>query len=368
MVKETILITGGTGTIGKNIIRHYLLNSNLDILVLIHNKAKNLSIKEFFKEILEIDYEPYSNRISLTQGDITKEYLNIEKNNFESITEIIHSAASTQFDLSLNEIRKINVTGTNNVVNFALKCKNIKKFAFLSTTYVSGKMEGLIPAKSIVNNKGFVNTYEQSKYEAEKLLEKYFEKLPISIYRFSTIIGNSKTGKVEHYTAPHHALRMFYLGLASMIPGTINYIVDLIPTDTSTEIFCELLSKHFKQSQYYNICAGEINSYTLQEIINKSFESISEIKPTWKDMNLPKPEIVDRETFEIFIDSINQIENPLFSNILNLMKHFAHQLTYPKTFDTKNIEKVIPNYYKRIGNVDEYYNKVVRYCLKNRWR
>lgn len=369
---KTIFITGSTGMIGKELVRHLLDNTDFNLMLLTHLNGKDIDKAELLSSVFGIKkFNEYGNRISIINGDITANDIGLDRESQEAflkeVSFIIHSAASTKFDLPIDEIRKINVEGTKNIINLALKSDKIEKFSFISTVYVSGKKTGHILETDESHDFGFVNTYEQSKYEAEKLFKSYSTKLPFVIYRLSTVIGDSKTGRVGHFTAPHHALRMMYLGLASMIPGKPDYSVDLIPSDISAKILAELFLHHFKNGETYHIVAGEDKSYTLKLVLEKSYEYLKKYNPQWGNKNYPLPTITSEEAFNLFVTSIEQTGNPLFSKILSVLKHFAHQLNYPKTFDQKNIISAIPEYSKTMPDIDEYYGKVVEFCLRTNW-
>ena len=122
------------------------------------------------------------------------------------VTEILHCAASTQFDLPLDQARVVNVEGTRNMIAFARECRRVQRIGCCSTVYVAGKRTGEFTEDDLDNGgAGFVNTYEQSKYEAEQMLRAVMAELPLAMYRLSTLIGDSQSGRVNGFNAVHHA-------------------------------------------------------------------------------------------------------------------------------------------------------------------
>uniref|UniRef100_M1ABM9 Fatty acyl-CoA reductase n=1 Tax=Solanum tuberosum TaxID=4113 RepID=M1ABM9_SOLTU len=69
---------------------------------------------------------------------------------FKEIDIIINSAATTRFDERYDIAMNINVLGAFNVLKFAKKCSNVKILVHVSTAYVCGEGEGVIPEKSFV--------------------------------------------------------------------------------------------------------------------------------------------------------------------------------------------------------------------------
>jgi len=370
-MSEKIFITGGTGMVGSEIVPLFLQETDAHIYLLLHEKGiaddKASIIESFFslppkKEFLE--------RLNIVQGDITKDHMGLSEEEYRGLTKVIthvlHVAASTKFDLPLGEARRINVLGQNTVATFARDCTHIRQCGFFSTLYVCGKRTGRVKETELDHTAGFVNTYEQSKYEAEMSLRDFSKEIPISVFRLSTVIGSSTSGKVSHFIAPHQAIRMMHLGLAAMLPGTPDFLVDLISSDYTARIIFDLFWKKFLPDTTFHIAGGR-KSFTLQEIIDESYRQIAIVEPAWALRGYPKPAIVPGEVFDLFMESAIAANNPVLQSTLRALNHFAHQMLYPKEFDQKNLLKVLPDYKKNLPDIRDYYGKIIQYCLKTKW-
>src|SRR5207244_13413683 len=168
------------------------------------------------------------------------------------VTGVVHAGACTRFDLSLGRAREVNVEGTKRVVELAGSCRRLDRFGFLSTAYVAGKRTGTVYEHELAHDCGFANTYEQSKYEAEQVVNEARGRLPVAVYRLSTLLGDSKTGRITHFTAPHLSLQITRRGLASLVPGTPCCVVDLIPSDHAAAALFELFTGHFEAGQVFH--------------------------------------------------------------------------------------------------------------------
>src|SRR5260370_10177099 len=157
-------------------------------------------------------------RIRLVRGDLTKDRLGLPSAVYadpaRSVAGVVHAAAPTRFDLVLAEARRVNVIATEHLVRFAKHCRNLNRFALLSTVFVSGRRQGRILESERAHRAGFVNTYEESKYEAEACLAS--SDLPYVIYRLSTLVRDRQTGFTSHFTTPHPPPPAHHLGLASL--------------------------------------------------------------------------------------------------------------------------------------------------------
>jgi thioester reductase-like protein len=276
------------------------------------------------------------------------------------VEAILHAAAVTRFDLPLGEARRVNVGITRNLIRFAQRCPKLSRFGFLSTVFVSGRRQGRILESEREHDAGFVNTYEQSKYEAEACLES--SQLPYTIYRLSTLVGDSQTGFTSHFTTPHQSLRVMHLGLASLVPGLQECSVDLIPTDWAAATVVSSFWNRFRPGRAVHLVAGAARSYSLAQVIDESYRWLGELDPAWKDRRYPKPTIASQQAFDLLVRSAEQAKDTLMISVLGALKYFTAQFSYPKVFDTANLDGALP-----APNIRDYYGRVVAYCLQTKW-
>lgn len=357
--------------IGRELAALLLEHTRADLYLLLHRKGADQDARALLSESLGIvPKEEWLPRMHPLVGGVAGDRLGLPDDAYnslgEKITSIIHAAAATRFDLPIATARGINVEGTRQVVEFARACRGLRQLGFVSTAFVAGKRTGLIYESELAHQYGFANTYEQSKYEAETLLQAAMETLPIAIYRLSTVLGDSKTGAVRSFTAPHQSLNVMHMGLASLVPGTPDYVVDLIPGDYAARALCLLFTDHFEPGGVYHLTAPPEKSYTLGELLDESYRYLGEHDAHWAKRRYPKPLITSQEAFDLSLLTIRQANNPFMAGILGAVSHFADQLSYPKTFSRKNVAACLPEYDREMPHISEYYGKVVRFCLETR--
>jgi len=124
-----ILVTGGTGLVGAHLL--YQLSLKNDIIKAIHRTSSNLAaVKKVFSYFSE-DYEFLFKKIEWIEADINDIFA--LEFAFENITEVYHAAALVSFnEADSKKMRKINIEGTTNVVNFCID-KQVKKLCFVSS-------------------------------------------------------------------------------------------------------------------------------------------------------------------------------------------------------------------------------------------
>lgn len=360
-MSPSILVTGAAGTVGSTLIGQLLDYPEWRVTALVRRGGSGRAA----------DRLPGNQRLTVVEGDVTKPGLGWSPTELReraaSTTHICHLAASTRFDTSLEEMRAINVRGTERILEFAERCPGLERFGLASTAYVSGRREGLVLESELVHDAGFVNAYEQSKYEAELLAHDFADRVPLAIYRISTILGDSRSGAVLHHTAPHQALRIMSLGLASMLPGTPDYVVDLVPSDAVAVALARLLPEPAPTPRTYHLTCPPGKCFTLQEMIDEGYRHFARLIPDWERRDYPKPAIVNRRAFDRFMDSVEQTGNPFLVGVTGALRHFAHQLLHPKEFDLTNTAEAYPGYAERMPDVRSYFGGVVERCVSTGW-
>jgi long-chain acyl-CoA synthetase len=284
-----------------------------------------------------------------------------------SVDAILHAAAITRFDKDLATCRATNVGGTLELLRWARSCRLVARIAFLSTAYVAGRRTGLILERDRAHNAGFVNSYEESKYDAEAVVELAQRDLPISIYRISTILGDSVTGRVDRFSAAHFALRLLWLGLVPMVPGSADYPVELLSSDYAGTTVAELFMDHFLPGQCIHIVAGRDRCWTLERVIDVAHSTFASLSPEWKRRGYSKPPLVDAETYQMFMQSVEETGNPLYRQVIAQLHSFSEQLSCPKEFDMTGLVVAIPEYRRSFPRLEEYFSTVLEFCVRNEW-
>jgi thioester reductase-like protein len=370
---KVIFITGATGAVGRELVALLLRRTDAELHLLVHKRGAGSDAAALLRDVVELDPVPeIVERVRVVAGDIEEERLGLPEGVYRElsgrVTGILHAAACTRFDLPLGRIREINVEGTRRVVQLAGACRRLDRFAFLSTAYVAGKRTGTVYEHELAHDCGFANTYEQSKYEAEQVVNEAAGRLPVAVYRLSTLLGDSKTGRITHFTAPHLSLQIMHRGLAGLVPGTPSCVVDLIPSDYAAATLFELFTAHFAAGQVFHLTAGADKSYTLREIIDASYHYLGECDPEWAGRQYPKPVITSQEAFDLSLQTLQQTNNRLMYGVMSAVSHFAGQLSYPKRFDTTHLLACLPNYERDMPHVRDYYGKVVLQCIRGQGR
>ena len=126
---------------------------------------------------------------------------------------------------------QINVEGTRQMLELAAECRTLTRFAHVSTAYVAGDHSGDFAETDRDLGQGFNNTYEQSKWEAERLVGEHASELPVQIFRPSIVVGHERSGWTASFNVIYTPLRMYARGALPLIPARRSAPVDIVPVE-----------------------------------------------------------------------------------------------------------------------------------------
>jgi len=175
----TLLITGGNGYVGSQLVNHLIDDESYNEIVILDQiePNKNLGSKDQFK-----------NKVRFVKGSTTDYQKVCEA--IENVTQVIHLAAIADVKRcqeNPSETRKINVGATQNILE-AIKNSTVKRFVFASTmSAIYGKSSNFDEAASPTP----ITEYGKQKQKCEELIQKFSNQVGISsiILRKSNLYG-----------------------------------------------------------------------------------------------------------------------------------------------------------------------------------
>lgn len=225
---KNVFLTGATGFLGIHILQNLIENTNSNVYCLV--RAENLQLSlERLKDCLHFHFngkyiDLIDKRIFVINGNISKKYFGLAKEIYEELGKkiniIINCAAMVKYYGQYDIIEKVNVFGTQNVIDFALKYDI--KLNHISTVSITGDyLVNNNLAKSTFSERDFYvgqryweNIYVRSKFEAENLVLKAGNNgLKYSIYRMGNLTGRHVDGHFQINIADN----AFYSALKTII-------------------------------------------------------------------------------------------------------------------------------------------------------
>jgi len=336
--KRTIFMTGATGFLGSYLLKIFLQH-NHKVYCLSRPKKEKSAEERLMENLYFWDpkvAEARQDNLVIFEGDITKRGLDldhkIKEAMVEEVNEVFHLAAITNLNSPLAHIRKINAQGTDNVLALAKELHHkgkLVKASHISTAFIYGDYSGLFKEDSLELNQKFHTTYEQTKFEAEKIVYDYRKHgLWVDIYRPPIIVGESTTGKAFRFRNIYQLLHICSLNLFDTLPIS-NPSINLVPVDWVSEAIYLLSEKAGLKNQTYHPFPEE--QVAIDDIVTCGCELIGVKKPRMvhlHNFDLSRLSPVQKEILK------NNIMSMEFKGKLNsdftLGVLAAHGFTFPK--------------------------------------
>lgn len=260
-----VLVTGGTGLVGAHLLLHLVENG--DNVRAIYRNAETIektkSLFSLYKK--ELHFE----KINWIQADITD--IPSMETAFENVKYVYHCAALISFDpKDENLIRKTNIEGTANIVNFCI-VNAVKKLCFISSISALGDLkenEKIITEKTEWNPEKYHSDYAISKYGAEmEVWRGQQEGLNTIIVNPGVIIGPRfwEQGSGVLFKKVANGLSFYTKGVTGFIAAP-----DVV------RIAIKLMENEFSNERYILIAENIV----FQDLLNSISEALNVKKPS----------------------------------------------------------------------------------------
>ncbi len=238
MTDERVLfLTGFPGFLARWLVKKYLQSDDrARFFVLV--QASEFAAAERAVAELEQGCHGAAARVRILVGDVTAMDLGLSGEEFRELTEtgreVYHLAAAHTLSAERRIAESVNVQGTANVLAVARAMRRLDRFVHFSSAYVSGKRVGVIMEDELEHGQSFRNAYEATKHQAEVLVRRSGERLPVTIIRPSGVVGDSRTGQIDRFDSIYH-VGMLLAGSPWAIPlpqaGEGAAPLNLVPVD-----------------------------------------------------------------------------------------------------------------------------------------
>jgi nucleoside-diphosphate-sugar epimerase len=217
------------------------------------------------------------------------------------------------------------------------------------------------------HNNGFCSSYEQSKYEAELLAVEAMCQIPASIFRLSSILGDSQTGKVDQFNHVHQLLRLFPRNVLPVAPADPTAPIDLIPTDWAVAALTHLFDEVFVPGRVYNLCGGPEASLTVAQLIDLTVAAFENHPLGYRWLPIRVPELVSLSEYEAFVEVSRSKGDRLLNELLRVLSYFLPHLGLFQAFENSNTSQGLAGSGLALPPIREYYSKVIGYCIETEW-
>ncbi len=170
---KVLVITGGTGSFGSTVLKHFLASDIAEIRIISRDEKK----QDWMRHTLQAQYPEYCSKVQFYIGDVR---------NIDSVRDVMNGANYVFHAAALKEVPsceffpmeavRTNINGTDNVITAAVE-NNVERVVFLSTD------KAAYP----------INTMGMTKAVAEKVVQARAQK---AFERAGTVISCTRYGNV----------------------------------------------------------------------------------------------------------------------------------------------------------------------------
>jgi amino acid adenylation domain-containing protein/thioester reductase-like protein/non-ribosomal peptide synthase protein (TIGR01720 family) len=239
-----ILLTGASGFIGIHFLRALLAEAGPEIVCLVrgvNGERPEDRLRSVYKQHFpDDDLSELDRHCVVVQGDVGATQFGLSSSRFDDLAggcdSIYHFAADTRLFGTTETIEQDNVSSVATAILFATSRRR-KHLHYLSTLTVCGVNNSALPVRfdemSLDFGQAFQNTYERTKFEAEKLIRAYmYQGGHASVYRAGNVSGHSQTGAFRSIPGDNRVVQLLQ-GIARLgcVPATSDEVIALTPID-----------------------------------------------------------------------------------------------------------------------------------------
>lgn len=276
-MKDVVLITGGTGFIGRRLLKR-LLDSDKEVWVLSRRDSVHKT------EAILRSMGQTQDKWHIAQGDVMRRGLLEDRalaaDLAERVTQVIHLAAVYDLTVPMALGMAVNVGGTENVLDFCQGAKRLGRLLYGSTVAISGRHPGVFREEDLDIGQRFRNAYDHTKFLAERLVRGRQDRIRTVIVRPTIVVGDSRTGEMDKVDGPYYLFRAIAMNMHLALPNPGITKCHAVPVDFVVEAIAFLLDHPKATGRTF--CIGDPKAISYDEFIDLSCELWPRRKPLLK--------------------------------------------------------------------------------------
>lgn len=224
-------VTGGSGFIGRRLIRKLLEREGTIHVLMLESELGNMDSLRAF-------WGPAGARVVPVVGNLAEPMLGIaaatRKKLKGKIAHCFHLAAIYDMNADLEVQLKVNVEGTRQAVRFA-EAIEAGCFHQVSSIASAGTYDGIFREDMFEQATGLEHPYFRTKHDSEGIVRREC-KVPWRIYRPGMVVGDSRSGEIEKIDGPYYFFKLIQK-LRKALPGWMPLVgieggrINLVPVD-----------------------------------------------------------------------------------------------------------------------------------------
>jgi len=283
--ERKVLLTGATGFVGGEVLRRLLAEDDRRVVCLVRAADRRAAYERGRQTLRALFGEARPEHVARTEwvpADLEKRGLGLprtlRKQLVRGVEEAIHCAASVRFDHELEEARRINVKGLQQVhalCRLARRGGAFRRLVHVSTAYTAGEARGAVTGDDLPGEGDvrFRNTYEQTKAEAERWLRAQGGDVPWTVCRPSIVVGDRRRGRTSNWNVVYVPMRLMAWGRLPYMPAAGRQLVDCVPVDFVADGILALGRRGDTAFGTFHLTAGD-DALTVRDVVEQTYAGV----------------------------------------------------------------------------------------------
>lgn len=366
-----LLITGATGFLGKNLVTRLLDDAVYKKIYLLIRSSGTRTADQRLDDLISEVFPPAVHvaareKFYAIEADLTKPKFGLDVSNYQNlaldIQQILHVGASTDFGAPLDISRKYNVYGTQEVLDLArvaMKSGSFFGLEYISTAFVAGIKKGLVSENELTRGQKFANNYEQSKWEAECIVQAASKEMPVTIYRPSIVVGDSRNGYTSHFKVLYWPLRLLSKNLIPFVPANYSTKLDVVPVDYVSDAILAYMKLLRKPKKVLHITSGTGNEVSVRKLL----------KDAQRLAGINRRPILPMFLFDMIrLSILSRLLSKEFWQTCQVAEPYYYYLKGTGvSFDAYASDKILSDIGVTKPKWEDYKEKVLTFCTSSRW-
>jgi long-chain acyl-CoA synthetase len=208
----------------------------------------------------------------------------------------------------------------------------------------------------------FANAYERSKFETERYLRLWKNRLPLIIFRPSIIVGDSTTGVTSAFNVIYTPLKFICRGFVRVLPGSRKTALDVVPVDFVCDAICHIAIRKDSSviGKIYHLTAGRDTHTSTGEIVRLSQDYIRKAGDHTRIRRI-------RFIQPAFFRFARQFLGKTAKKVLQAFAEYEPYMSDGRIFDNHNTLEALRGTGIVVPIFSQYYPRLLEYCLRTNW-